>query len=121
MGIDVLAKLAKRSIIQQSERRLIFNNPIYGSQFVSQYQQCRAYSVRSMNTAATKIPKTQFLWFPFRKLSPSSASASVKTRMGFLAWYLGALESRPIITKSLSSAVIYAAADVTSQVFSHFS
>ncbi|KAJ8541180.1 hypothetical protein K7X08_001996 [Anisodus acutangulus] len=38
-----------------------------------------------------------------------------KNPNGFLAWYLGALEYRPIITKSISSAIIYAAADVTSQ------
>ncbi|XP_055835012.1 protein sym-1-like [Solanum dulcamara] len=120
MGMDVLAKLAKRSMIQQSQRRLIYNNSISGSKFLSHYQQCRAYSARSMNTAATKIAKTHFLSFPFllRKSFPSSASASVsvKIRMGFLAWYLGALESRAIITKSISSAVIYAAADVTSQM-----
>ncbi|MCD7448431.1 hypothetical protein HAX54_041922 [Datura stramonium] len=69
-----------------------------------------------MNTAATKIPKTHLLSFPnfLRKSSPSSPSS--KTQMGFLAWYLGALESRPIITKSISSAIIYAAADVTSQM-----
>ncbi|KAK4707173.1 hypothetical protein R3W88_033312 [Solanum pinnatisectum] len=116
MGIDHLAKLAKRSIIQQSKHRLIFNNSISESNFVSHYQQCRVYSGRSMNTSATKISKTHFLSFPFsiRKSTPSSASA--KTRIGFLAWYLGALESRPIITKSISSAVIFAAADVTSQM-----
>ncbi|KAL2505838.1 Peroxisomal membrane 22 kDa (Mpv17/PMP22) family protein [Abeliophyllum distichum] len=35
--------------------------------------------------------------------------------MGFLAWYLGMLDSSPIITKSISSALIYAAADITTQ------
>ncbi|EPS64697.1 hypothetical protein M569_10085, partial [Genlisea aurea] len=32
-----------------------------------------------------------------------------------LRWYLKMLESRPILTKGVSSAIIYAAADVTSQ------
>jgi len=120
MGIDHLVKLAKRSIIQQSKHRLIFNNSISESNFVSHYQQCRVYSAPSMNTSATKISKTHFFSFPFsiRKSTPSSASA--KTRIGFLAWYLGALESRPIITKYIYSAVIFAAADVTSQVLSRF-
>ncbi|CAI9763050.1 unnamed protein product [Fraxinus pennsylvanica] len=36
--------------------------------------------------------------------------------MGFLSWYLGMLDSRPIITKSISSALIYAAADITTQM-----
>ncbi|XP_009773425.1 protein SYM1-like [Nicotiana tabacum] len=109
MGI---AKLAKRSIVHQSKFRFS-SNPISGSQFASHYQQCRAYSARSMNTAATKVPKPHFLSFP-TFLRKSSECAN--TKMGFLAWYLGALESRPIITKSISSAIIYAAADVTSQV-----
>lgn len=102
MGIDLLAKLGKHSIVHHSQRH-----------FVSHYQQCRAYSARSMNTAATKVPKPHFLSFP-TFLRKSSECAN--TKMGFLAWYLGALESRPIITKSISSAIIYAAADVTSQV-----
>ncbi|KAL3634143.1 hypothetical protein CASFOL_021197 [Castilleja foliolosa] len=36
--------------------------------------------------------------------------------MGFLSWYLGMLKSRPIVTKSISSAIIYGAADITSQL-----
>ncbi|KAM7514404.1 hypothetical protein LguiA_003987 [Lonicera macranthoides] len=36
--------------------------------------------------------------------------------MGFLAWYLGKLDSRPVITKSVSAGIIYAAADLTSQM-----
>ncbi|XP_059281585.1 uncharacterized protein LOC132035338 [Lycium ferocissimum] len=116
MAIHLITKLAKRSIIQHSQRRLI-SNPICGSQFVSHYQQCRAYSARSMNTvaAATKVPKNHFLSFPFFLRTSSPSSGSAKTQMGFLAWYLRALEYRPIITKSISSAIIYAAADVTSQ------
>ncbi|XP_015073049.1 protein SYM1-like [Solanum pennellii] len=116
MGIDHLAKLAKRSIIQQSKHRLVFNNSISESNFVSHYQQCRVYSSRSMNTSATKISKSNFLSIPFSIRKSNSSSPSAKTRIGFLAWYLGALESRPIITKSISSAVIFAAADITSQM-----
>ncbi|XP_030466540.1 protein sym-1-like [Syzygium oleosum] len=35
---------------------------------------------------------------------------------GFLAWYLGALEARPVVTKCVTSSLIYAAADLTSQM-----
>nr|XP_016481500.1 PREDICTED: uncharacterized protein LOC107802497 [Nicotiana tabacum] len=105
MGIDLLAKLGKHSIVHHSQRH-----------FVSHYQQCRAYSARSMNTAATKVPKTHFLSFPTFLRKSVSSSECANTKMGYLAWYLGALESRPIITKSISSAIIYAVADVTSQV-----
>ncbi|KAH6781111.1 Peroxisomal membrane 22 kDa family protein [Perilla frutescens var. hirtella] len=48
----------------------------------------------------------------FRRFCSSKSSNS---RMGFLSWYLGMLESRPILTKSASAAVIYATADITSQ------
>ncbi|KAJ4962941.1 hypothetical protein NE237_022880 [Protea cynaroides] len=43
--------------------------------------------------------------------SPSTSSSKV----GFLSWYLGKLQYRPVITKSITAAVIYTAADVTSQ------
>ncbi|XP_033512538.1 protein SYM1-like [Nicotiana tomentosiformis] len=105
MGIDLLANLGKHSIVHHLQRR-----------FVSHYQQCRAYSAQSMNTAATKVPKTHFLSFPTFLRKSVSSSECANTKMGFLAWYLGALESRPIITKSISSAIIYAVADVTSQM-----
>lgn len=36
--------------------------------------------------------------------------------MGFLSWYLRMLDVRPIVTKSVSSCLIYAAADLTSQM-----
>ena len=46
----------------------------------------------------------------------SSFSSSQKYG-GFLKWYLGMLENHPFITKGISSSLIFAAADVTSQVF----
>uniref|UniRef100_A0A5B7C0M6 PXMP2/4 family protein 4-like n=1 Tax=Davidia involucrata TaxID=16924 RepID=A0A5B7C0M6_DAVIN len=36
--------------------------------------------------------------------------------MGFLGWYLRMLESRPLLTKSVTSSLIFAAADLTSQM-----
>lgn len=48
------------------------------------------------------------------------SSTSSNSSMGILSWYLGLLESRPILTKSMSSAVIYGAADITSQVILFF-
>ncbi|XP_047340873.1 protein SYM1 [Impatiens glandulifera] len=46
----------------------------------------------------------------------SSSSSSSNSNMGFLGWYLGMLERKPILTKSISASLIYAAADVTSQM-----
>lgn len=35
---------------------------------------------------------------------------------GPIVWYLGMINARPILTKSITSTVIYSAADLTSQV-----
>lgn len=37
-------------------------------------------------------------------------------KMGFLSWYLKMLDVRPLLTKSVSAGVIYAAADLTTQI-----
>ncbi|KAK9691298.1 hypothetical protein RND81_09G187900 [Saponaria officinalis] len=41
---------------------------------------------------------------------------SYNSKSGFLKWYLGLLQTRPFITKSISSSLIFCAADVTSQI-----
>ncbi|XVE55782.1 hypothetical protein DITRI_Ditri03aG0185000 [Diplodiscus trichospermus] len=49
---------------------------------------------------------------PSRSFSTSSSSSKV----GFLGWYLRKLESEPLITKSVTTSIIFAAADFTSQM-----
>ncbi|XP_074269477.1 protein SYM1-like [Silene latifolia] len=51
----------------------------------------------------------------FCSSSSTNTAATVFTRIGFVGWYLGLIKSRPLLTKSLTSSLIYAAADVTSQ------
>ncbi|CAI8604838.1 unnamed protein product [Vicia faba] len=46
--------------------------------------------------------------------SSSSSTASV-SKVGFVGWYLGMIKSHPILTKSITSALIYTAADLSSQ------
>ncbi|RVW80119.1 PXMP2/4 family protein 1 [Vitis vinifera] len=48
----------------------------------------------------------------------SSSSSPSRSRVGFVAWYLGLVQSRPLLTKSVTSSLIYAAADCTSQTIS---
>ncbi|RZC54659.1 hypothetical protein C5167_013518 [Papaver somniferum] len=48
--------------------------------------------------------------------SSSSSSSAVSTKNGIIGWYLGLIESRPILTKSITSALIYTASDLSSQV-----
>ncbi|CAA7058646.1 unnamed protein product [Microthlaspi erraticum] len=47
----------------------------------------------------------------FCSSSPSSSSASVD----FVGWYLGMVKSRPVLTKGVTSSLIYIAADLSSQ------
>ncbi|KAJ7973974.1 PXMP2/4 family protein 4 [Quillaja saponaria] len=44
-----------------------------------------------------------------------SSSPSSGPKIGFVGWYLGKLESHPLVTKSITSSLIYAAADLTAQ------
>ncbi|KAL0702348.1 hypothetical protein Bca4012_058470 [Brassica carinata] len=48
--------------------------------------------------------------------SPSGVCSSAK--VGFVGWYLGMVKSRPVITKSVTSLIIYIAADLSSQTIS---
>lgn len=52
----------------------------------------------------------------YRSYSSSSSSEPQSKFGGFLKWYLGMLQTRPFLTKSVSSSLIFAAADITSQV-----
>jgi len=61
----------------------------------------------------------------YNELSPSSlltssfsskAGTSEFSKFGFVGWYLGMVKSRPVLTKSATSSLIYIAADLSSQV-----
>ncbi|KAF9675819.1 hypothetical protein SADUNF_Sadunf09G0072900 [Salix dunnii] len=61
------------------------------------------------------------------ELSPSSllnssfsskAGTSAFSKFGFVGWYLGMVKSRPVLTKSATSSLIYTAADLSSQTMS---
>ncbi|KAK7343514.1 hypothetical protein VNO77_12304 [Canavalia gladiata] len=47
--------------------------------------------------------------------SSSSAAATSLSKVGLVGWYLGMIKSWPILTKSVTSALIYTAADLSSQ------
>ncbi|KAG6652573.1 PXMP2/4 family protein 4-like isoform X2 [Carya illinoinensis] len=48
----------------------------------------------------------------------SSSSSSSVSKVGFVGWYWGMVKSWPVLTKSVTSALIYAAADLSSQTLS---
>ncbi|XP_010530711.1 PREDICTED: PXMP2/4 family protein 3-like [Tarenaya hassleriana] len=47
--------------------------------------------------------------------SSSMASTASIAKVGFVGWYLGMVKSRPVLTKSITSSLIYIAADLSSQ------
>ncbi|CAL5185390.1 unnamed protein product [Lathyrus oleraceus] len=63
------------------------------------------------------INKTHFLQrMSHPSLNNRSFSSSFSDKTGFVGWYLRKLESHPVITKSITSSLIYIAADFTSQM-----
>lgn len=58
---------------------------------------------------SSKIPSHSLLFSTLQKQSTES-------KIGFLRWYLGKLESHPLMTKSITASLIFAAADLTCQV-----
>lgn len=116
MGIGTLKNYAKRFLDQNSRWR---SSAYPGSGVSSQsqcLQLCRGYysGSRIMQLSTSRVPNAPF--FNVYRISLKSYSSSSNTKRGFFSWYLGKLESRPILTKSISSALIYAAADSTSQI-----
>ncbi|XP_061373913.1 uncharacterized protein LOC133316205 [Gastrolobium bilobum] len=51
----------------------------------------------------------------FCSSSSSPATTASHSKVGFVGWYLGMIKSWPILTKSVTSALIYTAADLSSQ------
>ncbi|KAE8008106.1 hypothetical protein FH972_004650 [Carpinus fangiana] len=47
--------------------------------------------------------------------SPFSSSTSSFSKVGFVGWYLGMVKTWPVLTKSVTSGLIYVAADLSSQ------
>lgn len=79
-------------------------------------QQWRAYAAQSFHRLTKPRGAASKFSNPLCSASPSLSFSSSTSKTGFVGWYLGVLESRPLLTKSISSSLIYAAADFTSQL-----
>ncbi|KAJ7946144.1 PXMP2/4 family protein 4 [Quillaja saponaria] len=53
--------------------------------------------------------------------SSSSSSTASLCKIGFVGWYLGMVKTWPVLTKSVTSALIYTAADFSSQMIAESS
>ncbi|KAL2894607.1 Protein sym-1 [Bienertia sinuspersici] len=110
MLISISRNLSKACSLQ------ISRNAHKSTNFSSNHQQCNSYlfSVGKVTgNSEFHIANAYFRQHSYRKFSYSSNGSKFG---GFLKWYLGILESRPFITKGISSSLIFAAADITSQI-----
>lgn len=92
-------------------RSTLFNNQYASTEITKQF--CRTYArspllIRNFFVRQHKFSRTAH--------SYSSSSSSSSPKNGLIGWYLRMLESRPILTKSVSSSLIYTFADLSSQV-----
>ncbi|XP_019169141.1 PREDICTED: protein SYM1-like [Ipomoea nil] len=67
-------------------------------------------------TKEVELSVPSIISLPFSSRSSSTAAAAAKA--GLVGWYLELLKTRPILTKSITCAVIYTAADFSSQILS---
>ena len=112
MALSVASKMGRGSV-QFCRRYETVESGIWddGIRFLTSHHrlQRRAYAFFSSNGPG-KPRISKFAHFTYSTFSSSSSPS------GFLKWYLSILETRPFITKSISSSLIFAVADVTSQV-----
>lgn len=83
--------------------------------------QYRVYFRSPYFTRKTKdyaISPSSFFSSSFASSSSSSSSYGCLSKVRFVGWYLGMVKSRPILTKSVTSGLIYTAADLSSQTIS---
>ncbi|XP_050363907.1 uncharacterized protein LOC126782655 [Argentina anserina] len=98
--------------------RLLHNQSVNRRRSPASQFQSRAY-LRGAPNAFFRKPKHNHSLFPsaFFSAKPSSSSAAeaAETSTGLVAWYLGLVKNRPVLTKSVTAALIYTAADLSSQ------
>ncbi|KZV56211.1 hypothetical protein F511_13815 [Dorcoceras hygrometricum] len=104
MRFGYITNFAKCAVLQHPERRF------YGICSRKCHNPSQLHQRTNISGSAVRIPSY------FVILGKRYSSNSANSNMGLLGWYLGMLESRPILTKSISSAIIYAVADATSQM-----
>ncbi|XP_074588430.1 protein SYM1-like [Curcuma longa] len=66
-------------------------------------------------TSSGVSPASPSVYSPSLSSSAAAASSSY-ARTGFVSWYLGMIDARPVLTKSLTAGSIFTAADLASQM-----
>ncbi|KAL5780122.1 hypothetical protein ACOSQ2_010859 [Xanthoceras sorbifolium] len=105
-----------RCLLRFSEKQFLVDASHVTEPLFRNQQQWRSYHSRSpFQLCKIKNPKIS----PSLNLSSPSHSFSSNSssfKIGFIGWYLAKLHSHPLITKSITSSLIYVAADLTSQM-----
>uniref|UniRef100_A0A0D9XZQ3 PTBP1-like RNA recognition motif 2 domain-containing protein n=1 Tax=Leersia perrieri TaxID=77586 RepID=A0A0D9XZQ3_9ORYZ len=87
----------------------------------------RSHLISSASKPKTPPPPSPPPLPPPPVVAPSSAAAFVPPSSrrggavgaGVVAWYLGSIEARPVLTKSVTAAAIFTVADLSSQIDMH--
>ncbi|KAK4749940.1 hypothetical protein SAY87_027389 [Trapa incisa] len=106
--------------LQKQEVKSNHGHPLYQTrQFLGSQTQSRPYLGRFPNFPRKTRECSHLSPAAFSSSSSSSSSSgSASSKVGLVRWYLGMVKSRPIVTKSLTCALIYTAADLSSQTIS---
>ncbi|KAL9224301.1 hypothetical protein vseg_000351 [Gypsophila vaccaria] len=91
-------------------RQLIYNHI---AEVVPKRQCYSKFSRRSVKDA--NAPGTIAYRPPPSTVNGGASFVKTVSKAGFVGWYLGMINTRPVVTKSLTCASIYVAADLTSQ------
>lgn len=111
---SVSHKMSSISSMRNISKRCLCSNFAVESSLPS--LQWRFYTRARSSQQFTKtrnLRVSPFLYTPFPSHSFSTLNSK---KVGFIGWYLGKLDSRPILTKTVTTSLIYAAADLTAQV-----
>ncbi|KAI9112654.1 hypothetical protein K1719_016320 [Acacia pycnantha] len=103
-NFNIMRDIGKRCFLQLHDRKLLF----YGG---------AVRKVRSFTNLGRCPPCVRY-YHEMRKqsiTSSNSSSSSSFLKFGFVGWYLRKLETHPVVTKSITSSLIFVAADLTSQ------
>ncbi|KAI3497379.1 hypothetical protein L1887_39941 [Cichorium endivia] len=94
--------------------------PIYRSHVRQELQVSKAFYSRFPGRRTKEMEFSVPVRSVSTKTNGSTVLASI-TNSGAIGWYLGMIKARPILTKSITSALIYTAADLTSQTMTRSS
>nr|DAD41460.1 TPA_asm: hypothetical protein HUJ06_015783 [Nelumbo nucifera] len=108
-----LRNVGKRYLHPLLERRSLPNSFVSTEAPILAKQQSRTYSpIPLLLFRKVKESGNTTSFYPSSRFFSSSSSSSSNS---FIGWYLGMIESRPVLTKSITAGLIYSVADLSAQ------